>query len=70
MLMSMGLPTGHLDQVMRTAVHLNGAIPRAGHICGYMLDMIHWFPFWKWIIYSIAALDKWCLQDLVLAYLR
>ena len=29
---------------MRSAACVIGGIPRAGHVSGYMLDVLHWLP--------------------------
>ena len=52
---------GCVERVMRIAARLTGGIPRTGHISGYMLDVLHWFPFPQQIIFQIAVLAWWCL---------
>src|SRR6218665_4004290 len=54
-----GLPSvrlASLERIQRSAARLTGKIPKFGHVTGYMLEVLRWFPVRLLIEYRVASL--------------
>src|SRR6218665_3348046 len=58
-----GLPSvrlASLERIQRSAARLTGKIPKFGHVTGYMLEVLRWFPVRLLIEYRVASLVWGC----------
>src|SRR6218665_1139436 len=60
---------GSVDRVSCSAARLIGGIPKFGHVCRYMRDVLRWLPAEQRISYRIAYLVWRCLLGHAPVYL-
>src|SRR6218665_3275056 len=67
-----GLPSvrlASLEGIQRSAARLTGKIPKFGHVTGYLLEVLRWFPLRLFIEYRVASLVWRCQLFIPLIYL-